>query len=40
MKQCAICGKEIDGGLVVDNECLERLKSKATNLKIESWWRS
>lgn len=25
---------------VEDNECLERLKSKATNLKIESWWRS
>lgn len=27
MKKCVICGKEINGGFVVEEECLEKLKS-------------
>lgn len=33
MKTCAICGKEIDGGVVVDIECLDKLKKR--NKKLE-----
>ncbi|HZJ76040.1 MAG TPA: hypothetical protein VFD25_05575 [Clostridia bacterium] len=33
MKQCAICGKEIDGGLVVEKECLDKLIVENAELK-------
>lgn len=35
MKTCAICGKEIDGGVVVESECVDRLKKKIKKLEKE-----
>ena len=31
MKKCAICGKEINGGFLVEKECLEKLQAELEN---------
>lgn len=35
MKKCAICGKEINGGFLVEEKCLEKLKATYENLVTE-----
>lgn len=33
MKKCYICGKDIDGGVVVDKECVDKLIAENKRLK-------
>lgn len=33
MKKCAICNKEINGGLLVEKECLEKLQAENAELR-------
>lgn len=33
MKKCAICNKEINGGFLVERECLEKLQTKIDKVR-------